>query len=173
MQRHFSLRDYIFLLGMKLRSRLCSSYAKKSSLLKKLWGGRSCMKTVQNIALQQPLRELLFIQNQLCQQSKYFGPLLQRKLGTDTFPFVLMATEGERLTIDGVCFFRIEAVEDSRILIRLLQGYSATGEVTTVFYETTYLVKTEQIVAVPLQMIAAIQLSDLPLQDQFFIESKW
>lgn len=122
--------------------------------------------------LHEPFQELLALQNQLCQQSKYYGALLQQRLGTDTIPFVLMTTVGERLSVNGFCCFRLEVVEESDIIVQLLQGYSVEDTATASFRELMYLTKTGQMTKLPLQAIAAIQLIDVPLQTSLWNE-KW
>lgn len=125
------------------------------------------------VVLREPLQELLTIQNQLCQQSTYYGALLQERLGTDTIPLLCMTVDGEVLFVDNTCFFRLEKVEENLALLRLLRAHSAEGEVTGSLKEAVYLMKTEQVAVLSLHTIAAIQLSHLPLQEQLYIESKW
>ncbi|MER2106950.1 MAG: hypothetical protein ABS949_08410 [Solibacillus sp.] len=126
------------------------------------------------IALQEPLQELLFIQNQLCQPSKYYGTLLQQRLGTDTIPFLVITVEGEILFVNKTCFFRIEAVEDHQITVLLLQAYTADNEEALSVKEALYIKKTAIKAVLPLHGMAAIQLIDLPFEHELSsMETKW
>lgn len=130
------------------------------------------MQTAKRSVLIQPMRELLVIQNQLNEQSSYYGALLQTRLGTDTLPFLVMTAEGELLLIDNMYCFRIEAISEQHVLVLLLQSYSAEHVPTSSLRELCYVTKTERRAKIPLQQIAAIQLLNVPLQ-QSIIAEKW
>ena len=135
----------------------------------------------ENVPLYQPFKDLLSLQHQLtAKQSKYFGNLFQKLLGTDTIPFLLMTTEGEILHLSSASlnsetmYFRLEAVEEHQIFVSLLQAFDFEGEKLKNVKDLARLERTTATAFIPLQQVSAIQVvSPFLLSTKYFIESKW
>lgn len=131
--------------------------------------------------LHQPFTDLLSLQQQITSiHSKYFSKLFEKLLGTDTIPFMLITAEGKILRLSNAeqnietNYFRIEAVEEGRILVSLLRAFNFEGEKATNLTEVARLEKTTTTVNIQLHQLSAIQLVDpRMLSATYYIESKW
>jgi len=115
-------------------------------------------------------------------QTKFFGNLLAKIVGTDTIPFLLTTTKGDLLTKSGMKegfetnYFRIEFVdlEKCYVTISLLRPIDIEGNVTTVPCDVIRLEKTSICTIINTSNICAIQtLEPKMLTRKVIIEPKW
>ncbi|GLC89301.1 hypothetical protein [Lysinibacillus piscis] len=115
-------------------------------------------------------------------QSRYFGQLFVKMVGSDTIPFLLTLHNGTNLRLADTVrqfeteFFRIEAIEKEydRGIVSLLRAFDYEGYATNTLADVVRLERTTTEKAIDLQAISAIQLlkPDM-LKGHFIIEPKW
>ena len=115
-------------------------------------------------------------------QSKYFGQLLLKIVGSDTIPFFLITNNGGRLRmVDNekkvaTEYFRIESVDQvyCRATVSLLRAFDFEGNETNLIADVVRVERTAIEKTIELGKITAIQLlnTDL-LEGNFIIEPKW
>lgn len=115
-------------------------------------------------------------------QTKFFGSLLAKIVGTDTIPFLLVTQKGDHLSLhsvmDGIetIYFRIESVdlENCCATISLLRPLDIEGNQTTAPCDVVRLEKTSICKVVDVTCICAIQPLDTEmLKRKIIIEPKW
>lgn len=115
-------------------------------------------------------------------QSKYFGQLLLKIVGSDTIPFFLITNNGSRLRLVdkerkvGTEHFRIEAVdrEYCRATVTLLRAFDYEGKDTNLVADVIRVERTSIEKTIELGSITAIQLLNTDLLDEkIIIEPKW
>lgn len=115
-------------------------------------------------------------------QSKYFGKLLLKIVGSDTIPFLLITNNGGRLRLVdnekrvATEHFRIESVDKEycRVTVSLLRAFDYEGKDTNLIADVVRLERTSIEKTIELCSITAIQLLNTDLFDEkFIIEPKW
>ncbi|MCZ8534533.1 CotY/CotZ family spore coat protein [Psychrobacillus psychrodurans] len=115
-------------------------------------------------------------------QTKFFGNLLAKIVGTDTIPFLLTTTKGDLLTISSVQegfetnYFRIELVDLEKccVTISLLRPIDIEGNVSNAPCDVVRLEKTSICRVIDTDIICAIQtLETKMLTRKIIIEPKW
>lgn len=115
-------------------------------------------------------------------QTKFFGNLLAKIVGTDTIPFLLTTTKGDLLTISSVQegfetnYFRIELVDLEKccVTISLLRPIDIEGNVSNAPCDVVRLEKTSICRVIDTNFICAIQtLETKMLTRKIIIEPKW
>lgn len=129
------------------------------------------------------LLELKILQDLLQNsQTKFFGSLLAKIVGTDTIPFLLVTQKGDLLSLHSAMegietnYFRIESVdlENSSATLSLLRPLDIEGNLTTSPCDVVRLEKTSICKTVDVTCICAIQPLDTEmLKRKIIIEPKW
>lgn len=115
-------------------------------------------------------------------QTKFFGSLLSKIVGTDTIPFLLITAKGDPLSFWSTeeCFessyFRIESIdiETCCIKVSLLRPLDIEGNYSNSFCDLVRLEKTSICKNIDLSCFCAIQLLETELlKRKIIIEPKW
>ncbi|SDN62703.1 Spore coat protein Z [Psychrobacillus sp. OK028] len=138
---------------------------------------------ISNHCICEALFELKILQDLLQNsQTKFFGNLLAKIVGTDTIPFLLVTQNGEFLSLHSVMegietkFFRIESVDldNCCATISLLRPLDIEGSLTNSPCDVVKLEKTSICKVVDVSCICAIQPLDTEmLKRKIIIEPKW
>lgn len=114
--------------------------------------------------------------------SKYYGQLLLKIVGSDTIPFILITNNGVHLKLIDKAkqfeteYFRIESIDKERCrgTVSLLRSFDFEGNDTNSIADVVRLERTSSEKTIELGFISAIQLlsPDL-LQRKIIIEPKW
>ncbi|MCH7322330.1 hypothetical protein LZ480_10550 [Solibacillus sp. MA9] len=112
--------------------------------------------------------------------SKYYGHFFEKLVGSDTIPFCFTTKECKLYTVvnpkthTATSFFRLEAIEKSRVKLTLLRAVDIEEQNTNVIKDVIRLEKTETQMTVDLGSMLAIQLLEPALLSKnTYIESKW
>lgn len=115
-------------------------------------------------------------------QTKYYGQLLAKIVGTDTLPFFLITKKGDPLSFSDTneCFetsyFRIESIdkEECCATISLLRPLDIEGYLSNSLCDVVRLERTSTCKVVDLTRFCAIQLLETELLTRkVIIEPKW
>ncbi len=115
-------------------------------------------------------------------QTKFFGSLLEKLVGTDTIPFLLVTQKGDLLSLHNAMegietkFFRIESVdlENCSATLSLLRPLDMEGDLTNAPCDVVRLEKTSICKVIDVTSICAIQLLEIEmLKRKIIIEPKW
>lgn len=112
--------------------------------------------------------------------SKYYGHFFEKLVGSDTIPFCFMTKECRLYTAinpkthSATSFFRLEAIEASRVILTLLDAFDLEGQPTNAIKDVIRLEKTDTQITLDFSSMLAIQLLEPALlSKKYYIESKW
>ncbi|HEY4624269.1 MAG TPA: CotY/CotZ family spore coat protein [Solibacillus sp.] len=112
--------------------------------------------------------------------SKYYGHFFEKLVGSDTIPFCFTTKECRLYTTinpkkhTATSFFRLEAIEASRVKLTLLHAVDIEEQHTNVIKDVVRLEKTDTQITLDFSSMLAIQLLEPALlSKKNYIESKW